>query len=81
MPIGVLIIFPDGECCFNYEHSDFNLLQEFDNEIDIEFIKFYLEGIKNEIKSLTSIDGFNLEKYIKTYVNNFKFSNFITLNI
>lgn len=81
MPLGVLVAFSDGECCFNYEHSDFKGLQEFDNEIDIEFIRAYLEDIKNEIKFLASIDSLIPEQYIKTYVNNFRFSDFITLNI
>ena len=50
-------------------------LESFDDELDIEFMKKYLYGIKNECeRNLINMDKeFCLQEYIRFYVNDLKF--------
>lgn len=50
-------------------------LESFDDELDIEFIKQYLNGIKNESERnfFNSSEVFSLKEYVKYYVNELKF--------
>lgn len=68
----------------DFKHiSNFHRFQIFDDEADIEFVKLYLRGIKNEVE--TSVFNFNkefnLSAYIKVYANEFKFSSVRTLTV
>ena len=75
--IGVL--FQDvatGERIFN-PIKNFKRLEVFDDEIDIEFFRYYLQSIKEEVELniFNYQKGFDIEQYIKTYVNEIRFSN------
>lgn len=48
--------------------------QIFDPEADIAFVKEYLEGIKQEVESFREKNKFDIEKYIASYTNAFRFS-------
>lgn len=79
--IGVLFHnITTGQRDFKYI-SNFQRFHAFDDEADIDFVKLYLRGIKEEIK----ISGFNYNKkfnlasYIRTYANEFRFSSVKTL--
>lgn len=63
------------ERCFKYIRN-FKRLEVFDDEADIEFIKLYLQGIKDEVESnMFNYEKFNIKEYIRYYVNEFKFTN------
>ena len=74
--IGVLFHnLTTGEVTFNHI-KNFRRLHSFDDEININFIKLYLASIKEEVESSIfnyNVD-FDLEKYVKTYANEFRFS-------
>lgn len=63
--------------------SNFKRFQAFDDEADIDFVKSYLIGIKEDIE--TSIfnynEPFNLQSYIKVFANEFKFSSIKKLSV
>ena len=72
------VLFHDmktGQCKFIYI-SDFERLEAFDDEINIEFVKEYLRGIKDDVENsiLTLNPSFDLHEYTKTFANEFKFS-------
>lgn len=60
---------------FNFIHN-FKRLESFNDEINIDFVKVYLQSIKDEVE--TSLfnyhTDFDLQSYINTYVNEFRFS-------
>ncbi len=62
--------------------SNFQRFRAFDDEADVDFVKLYLRGIKEEVE--TSVFNFNKEfdlaSYVKMYANEFRFSNVMTLN-
>lgn len=68
-----------GERYFNYI-KNYQRLQIFDDEIDTNFVKLYLGSIQEEIEP--NIFNFNtpfdLNLYVKNYVNEFKFSKVFT---
>ena len=63
--------------------SNFHRFHSFDDEADIDFVKLYLRGIKEEIETsmFNYNDNFDLNSYIKVYANEFKFSSIKTLNV
>lgn len=61
-----------GQLDFKYIFN-FQRLHVFDDEADIDFIKLYLKGIKNEIDNYYNKE-FDLASYIKSYANEFRFS-------
>lgn len=71
-----------GQRDFRYI-SNFQRFHAFDDEADVDFVKLYLRGIKEEVE--TTVFNFNkefkLETYIKVYANEFKFSSVKTLNV
>ena len=71
-----------GQRDFKYI-SNFQRFHAFDDEADIDFVKLYLRGIKEEVEtSLFNYDKeFNLGAYIKVYANEFKFSSVRTLSV
>ena len=62
--------------------SNFNRFQSFDDEADPEFIKLYLQGIKEEVEENLFNNGkkFSIEEYIKIYVNSLRFAKPQILN-
>lgn len=71
-----------GQRDFKYI-SNFQRFHSFDDEADIDFIKLYLKGIKEETEnSVFNYDKkFNLASYIKVYANEFRFSSIRTLAV
>lgn len=71
-----------GQRDFRYI-SNFKRFQAFDDEADVNFVKTYLAGIKEDVE--TSIfnykDSFDLKSYIKIFANEFKFSSIKKLNV
>lgn len=71
-----------GQRDFKYI-SNFKRFQIFDNEADVNFVRAYLVGIKEDVE--TSIfnykDSFDLQSYIKVFANEFKFSTVKKLNV
>ncbi len=63
--------------------SNFQRFHYFDDEADIDFVKLYLRGIQEEIEySLFNYKKeFDLDKYIKEYANEFRFSAVKSLNV
>lgn len=65
----------DDSRTFNFIHN-FKRLESFNDEINIDFVKVYLQSIRDEVEtSLFNYQtDFNLQSYINTYVNEFRFS-------
>lgn len=65
-----------GQRDFKYI-SNFQRFRVFDDEADIDFVKLYLRGIKDEVEM--SVFNFNKEfdltSYIRVYANEFRFSS------
>jgi hypothetical protein len=63
--------------------SNFQRFHSFDDEADINFVKLYLRGIKEEAEASVFNFGkkFDLEEYIRVYANEFRFSSVKTLNV
>lgn len=68
----------------DFKHiSNFKRFQAFDDEADVTFVKHYLAGIKNQVESniFNYQEAFSISEYSKVYVNEFRFSNVITINV
>lgn len=81
--IGILIHnVTTGQRDFKYI-SNFRRFHSFDDEADIDFIRLYLRGIKDEVE--TSIYNYNKEfeiaSYINVYANEFRFSSVRTISV
>jgi len=61
--------------------QNFKRLATFDDEIDIDFVKLYLQGIQYEIENtlLNCRNEFQIEDYIRRYANEFRFSKITTV--
>lgn len=61
--------------------KNFKRLESFDDEIDIEFIKMYLNSIRDEVENnlFNFGEDFNMKQYIDTFVNDMRFSEITTL--
>lgn len=68
-----------GQRDFKYI-SNFQQLHAFDDAADIDFIKLYLKGIKNEIDNYNNKE-FDLASYIRVYANEFRFSSVRTFSV
>lgn len=71
-----------GQRDFKYI-SNFQRFHAFDDEADVDFVKLYLKGIKDEVEnSLFNYNKvFNLTSYIRVYANEFRFSSVRVLNV
>lgn len=81
--IGVLFHnITTGQRDFKYI-SNFQRFHSFDDEADIDFVKLYLRGIKEEIENsvFNYRRKFDLASYIKVYANEFRFSSIKTLAV
>lgn len=68
-----------GQRDFKYI-SNFQRFHAFDDEADIDFVKLYLRGIKNEIDNYYNKE-FDLASYIRAYANEFRFSLIMTFSV
>lgn len=68
-----------GERYFNYI-KNYQRLHVFDDEIDTDFVRLYLGSMQEEIECniFNFNDNFDLNLYVKTYVNEFRFSKVFT---
>lgn len=63
--------------------SKWNRVKSFDDEVDVNYIKAILDGIKNEVENSSFFkhdEEFNMEQYIRFYVNELKFSEVVPAN-
>lgn len=71
-----------GQRDFRYI-SNFKRFQAFDNEADVDFVKLYLAGIKQQVE----VDIFNYQfdfsiaEFTKIYVNEFRFSDVTVMEV
>ncbi len=63
--------------------SNFKRFQAFDDEADIEFVKLYLAGIKEQVEEniFNYNSHFSISDFQKIYVNEFRFSEITTIEI
>ena len=63
--------------------SNFRRFQSFDDEADVDFVKAYLAGIKQQVENdIISYDtGFSIANFARIYVNEFRFSDITTLQV
>ena len=81
--IGILIHnVTTGQRDFKYI-SNFQRFHVFDDEADVEFVKLYLKGIKEEVEVsiFNYSEKFDMQSYISVYANEFKFSPVKVLNV
>lgn len=81
--IGVLFHnLTTGKRDFKYI-SNFQRFHSFDDEADIDFVKLYLRGIREEIETnlFNYNDEFDLNSYTRVYANEFRFSTVKILNV
>ncbi len=70
-----------GQRTFRYI-SNFSRFQSFDDEADIDFVKLYLEGIKQQVENnIFNYNKFNLSEFIRIYVNEFRFTNIMQIKV
>lgn len=71
-----------GQRDFRYI-SNFQRFHSFDDEADIDFVKLYLKGIKDDVESsvFNYNEPFNLKSYIRVFANEFRFSTIRELNV
>lgn len=57
--------------------SNFKRFQSFDDEADVDFVKLYLAGIKQQVEEniFNYNDKFSVSDFTRIYVNEFRFSN------
>ena len=63
--------------------SNFNRFESFDDEADINFVKLYLNGIKQQVETniLNHNKTFKISDFTKIYVNEFRFSDVRTIEV
>lgn len=63
--------------------SNFRRFQSFDDEADVDFVKLYLAGIKQQVEEsiFNYKSEFSIADYIKIFVNEFRFSNVTTMEV
>lgn len=63
--------------------SNFKRFQSFDDEADIDFVKLYLAGIKQqvEVNIWNYQDNFSIADFTRIYVNEFRFSDVATMTV
>ena len=76
--LGILFHSLDNDIRHFEITSNWNRVSKFDDEVDIDYLKLILDGIKEEIRNdnlFNYKEKFNLKKYSKFYVNELKFSD------
>ncbi len=71
-----------GQRDFRYI-SNFKRFQIFDDEADVDFVKAYLVGIKEDVENsiLNYKEEFDLQSYINVFANEFRFSTIRKPNV
>lgn len=75
--LGILFHDVDNDIRYFETTSNWERVSRFDDEVDIDYLKLILDGIKEEIRNdnlFNYKEKFNLKKYSKFYVNELKFS-------
>lgn len=75
--IGILFHDIDNDIRKFEVTTNWSRLKSFDDELDIDYMKMILEGIKNEVSNNSLFNykqKFDINKYIKFYVNELKFT-------
>ncbi len=60
--------------------NNFKRFQVFDDEADVDFIKLYLEGIRQEI-AVNDDERFSVAEFSKRYVNEMKFTSPVRIDV
>lgn len=83
MYVGILFQDLESKECKFYSLKNYHRLEVFDDDLNIDFVKSYLSSIKEEVEP--SIFNFNtsidIQKYVNTYVNEFRFSVVTTTDV
>jgi len=74
--IGILFELPEMQEAFFHYLKKWDRIASFDDELNLNFFKDYLKGIAEEVNTNISNyqKGFAIEKYVKFFVNEYKFS-------
>lgn len=81
--INLGVLFHDAnknECQFEAT-KNWNRLQSFDDELNIEFVKDYINGIKKQLEPSLLVSPESWQSFIKRFVNEFKFSAVSTVEV
>lgn len=75
--IGILFYIQDNGQASFYPIKKWDRVRVFDDELDIDFMKDYLKGIAEEVENhlFNYQSDFNMEGFVKFYVNEYKFSS------
>lgn len=75
--INLGILFSDDNTGFRsfYHTRNYSRLKKFDDELDRDVLKAFLVGIEKEVSGEWYADGFDIDKFIKYYINDYRFSN------
>lgn len=75
--VGILFHNISNDSVFFYKIHNWKRLQNFDDELDLNFLKIYLNGIEKQCSGdglLNRNKEFIMEEYIKTFVNKLRFN-------
>lgn len=63
--------------------SNFQRFHSFDDEADVDFVRLYLRGIKEEVETtlFNYADDFSVENYTRVFANEFRFSSVRSLAV
>ena len=63
--------------------SNFQRFHSFDDEADVDFVRLYLRGIKEEVETtlFNYADYFSVENYTRVFANEFRFSSVRSLAV
>lgn len=78
MEIGILFHEIENDIRRFEVTTNWSRLKSFDDELDIEYMKLILDGIKNEVSNdnlFSYNQKFDIKKYAKFYVNELKFTD------
>jgi len=79
--IGILFNIAENNQTHFYSIKKWDRIKAFDDELDIDFMKDYLQGIADEVEGdlFNNQSKFNFEDFVKFYVNEYKFSSIQTV--
>ena len=79
--LGVLFYVVENNYASFYSIKRWERVRAFDDEVDIDFMKDYLKGLSQDVESnlFNYQNKFNIEEFVRYYVNEYKFSNIQTV--
>lgn len=79
--IGILFSVEDTSQAYFHSIKNWERAKAFDDELDIDFMKDYLKGITDEVENhlFNYKSKFDIEGFVKFYVNEYKFSSIQTI--